>query len=70
MKILAEKIIRLYRTNGVWIADHVNDDRMRADLGTTKVPWPFTSEAKAVEVLADVVDRQPTASVFLDFRRV
>ena len=70
METKADKIIWLYRRNGTWVADHVDDDLMRADMGTTAVPLPYTSEASPVDVLADVAGRHPSASVFLDFRRV
>jgi hypothetical protein len=58
--------IRVFKTATGWNADFVGDAEVFAAFGSTMLPLPFTAQAEASAVMADVTTRNPTATVWLD----
>ena len=56
---MAKKIIRLYRSNNQWIADHEGDARVRQLFGTTRIPTIFTTTTPDYVVMAKIQSLNP-----------
>jgi hypothetical protein len=60
------KEVRVFKTAAGWNADFVGDAEIFAAFGSTMLPLPFTAQADAKTVMADVTKRNPMATVWLD----
>jgi hypothetical protein len=60
------KEVRVFKTATGWNADMIGDEYIKRLFGTTMLPLPFTAQADAKTVMADVTKRNPDATVWLD----
>lgn len=61
-----EKEIRVFKTAQGWMADMIGDEKIVELFGTAILPLPFTAQAKASDVMADVLTRNPGVNCWLD----
>ena len=62
---MARKVINLYRQDGSWWVDFVDDEEVLTLFGTTEIMTPFFSSTPEEEVLRVIQERNPDCLIML-----
>jgi hypothetical protein len=59
------KVINLYRQDGSWWVDFVDDEEVQALFGTTEIMTPFFSSTPEEEVLKAIQEKNPDCLIMV-----